>query len=95
MADSFLTMFSPVGPPALNPWGVNDPVLTKYWVQGIHTKASAAPAVWIKMSQYLTKQAYMLPVYIFHNYWYASKSVGGIKFVNQSYPHMSYWYPQK
>lgn len=94
MSNSYLTMFSPVGPPALNPWGVNDPVLTKLWVQGLHSKKSTV--YWTKMSQYLVKQAYMVPVYIFNNYWYSSKQVGGIEFKGALHTPLAVdWYPAK
>jgi peptide/nickel transport system substrate-binding protein len=94
MSNSFLTMFSSVGPPALNPWAVNDPGLTKLWVKGIRAKNSSV--YWTKMSQYLVTQAYMVPIYIFNNYWYSAKKVDGIKFEGALHTPLAVdWYPAK
>jgi peptide/nickel transport system substrate-binding protein len=77
----------------LNPFGIENSAINKLALQG--QRSDRPQSYWVKMSQEVTKSAWLLPVFMSSNIWYASKDVGGVALSSRSVvPFAAEWFPK-
>jgi peptide/nickel transport system substrate-binding protein len=79
----------------LNPHDFSDRVLDDLYQQGLAAGADEANAVWKKMTERMTEQAYFVPVCQNETVWFVSKSIGGVAIsASRENPWPTEWLPK-